>query len=732
MKNVVIAIFIVLFGYSNANCQILTRYYQHNCISEKQALFTKGKITKMVPEIDNAKEIAYYDSINPARFGVGIDVKYTLDDGEWLETDSGKVWSMTFVSQNAKSLNFVIENLKLSEKSELYITNDNNTIVYGPINCNNAPENGTLYSDVIPGNTARIALYEPIEENDSSSLTIAKVVRGFRDIQSTDINNTTRSDIYNSHIACNPDWESYASGVALIMSSAADSYYTGFLTMSTDFSFIPYMLTVYELMDIDNDGNLSASEKENASLYTFKFLSKKETCNNEVLATSYTYSGATFRACYKEEGNHFLLLQLNNDNIKSNSKINWLGWDRSNETPTNYANIFHDDNNLLKLSTDYNSYVNLLNGHEGWRFYWDLNHYIGNKNGSPLFNQDKRIVGIRLWGGYSFVILDNSIIFKKCALYNKFKSFWTGGGTNSTRLSNWLDPIGTNQTTMDCGKYNDLKIGGQPVICESQVYRINNLPAGYTVNWTYTNYDSAPLNILTENTPFQNECTVSLSEGQKIRGTLTAIIKRNGQTVATRTLFIYNMYFWGGTFSQEAGSTTPQIVTQPFSGIPNSIPLIYQNAIATITSVALENVNVSYSGDTPSYWEYNSDSGYIKVKYPMSNYSQSTLIRLDNQTGCLSGFLEVRTIPQNNLSPDNISISYNNEYILIICCHDEKETYVSHYDIEITNAVTNQNVYRRTVDDPNISISTNGWNSSVYIVRISDGNQSVIKKIIVI
>ena len=68
---------------------------------------------------------------------------------------------------------------------------------------------------------------------------------------------------------------------------------------------------------------------------------------------------------------------------------------------------------------------------------------------------------------------------------------------------------------------------------------------------------------------------------------------------------------------------------------------------------------------------------------------------------------------------------------MIICCHDEKETYVSHYDIEITNAVTNQSVYKKVVDDPNISISTNGWNSSVYIVRISDGKQSVIKKIIV-
>ena len=627
MKKTIITILVVLFTCSNASSQILTRYYQHNRISEKQELLMKGKEVKILPEIDIAKEIAHYDSINPARFGVGIDVNYTLNDGEWFETDSGKVWTMTFVSQNAKSLNFVIKNLSLSEKSEMYITNGDHTIVYGPVNCNNAPDNGTLISDVISGNTARIVLYEANEQTERSSLSITKVVRGFRDIQSNNEINTTRSDIYNSHIACNPDWEPYSNGIALIMSSTADSYYTGYLVMSTDFSFVPYMLTDSKLMDLNNDKILSDLEKEKANQYTFKFLSKRKTCNNETLASSYTYSGSTFRAHYGEGVNQFLLLQLNNDNIKYNSEIHWLGWDRGNGTPTSFANIFHDDSNLLKLSTDYNSYVNLLGANNnGWRFYWELNHYIGNKDGSPLFNQNKRVVGQRLWGGESFVPIGSSLLYRKCALFNRFGNFWIGGGTNSSRLSNWLDPIGTNQTIMDCKNYNDLQIGGQTTICGSEIYRINNLPVGYTVNWTYANYDSTPQNIVTENTPQQNECTVCLAEGQKINGTLTAIIKRNGQIVATRTKTIYNMFFFGGAYSQEAGSTTPQINVQTFSGIPN-IPLIYQDAIATIMSGALQNKIVTYSGDSPSYWEYNPSGGYVKVKFPMSNSSQSIMIR---------------------------------------------------------------------------------------------------------
>ena len=33
--------------------------------------------------------------------------------------------------------------------------------------------------------------------------------------------------------------------------------------------------------------------------------------------------------------------------------------------------------------------------------------------------------------------------------YGKFSLSWTGGGTSSTRLSNWLDPLGTNPTSIN-------------------------------------------------------------------------------------------------------------------------------------------------------------------------------------------------------------------------------------------------------------------------------------------
>ena len=73
---------------------------------------------------------------------------------------------------------------------------------------------------------------------------------------------------------------------------------------------------------------------------------------------------------------------------------------------------------------------------------WDLGTTEPGSSGSPLFDQNHRIIG-QLHGGYAACGNNDS------DWYGRFFTSWTGGGTPATRLSDWLDPLNTGQHALD-------------------------------------------------------------------------------------------------------------------------------------------------------------------------------------------------------------------------------------------------------------------------------------------
>jgi hypothetical protein len=148
--------------------------------------------------------------------------------------------------------------------------------------------------------------------------------------------------------------------------------------------------------------------------------------------------------------------------------------------------------------------------------------------------------------------------------YGRFDLSWTGGGTNSTRLSNWLDPsnsgaMTTNTTNVSALIPTTFSISGDNLFCTtSNPYTIPNLPAGSIVSWSTT-----PTGIATPGTPNSTQTTLIKSANGVI--TLTATITnacggpitltKNNIVVGTPDIPNINALQAGGTCYYDAAVT---------------------------------------------------------------------------------------------------------------------------------------------------------------------------------
>ncbi len=161
-------------------------------------------------------------------------------------------------------------------------------------------------------------------------------------------------------------------------------------------------------------------------------------------------------------------------------RFSWLGWDRSGNTPTTGTGIHHPSGDVMKISFDNNqliesSYLSNL-GTSHWKVDWDDGVTEGGSSSSPLFDQNQRVIG-QLHGGYSGC---NSNDMRDW--YGSFHRSWTIGGTNATRLSNWLDPCNTGAVTTNTSRSPYLT--GPSVVCISGTsFMVGNLPSGTTIEW---------------------------------------------------------------------------------------------------------------------------------------------------------------------------------------------------------------------------------------------------------
>lgn len=713
--------------------QVETHHYKKGEAPNLRRSNSKSVPVKRIPAFDIEKVKQEHEKIDAmtglCHFGKGFDVSYTLSDGLWEESEGGRLWTMSFESSEALSLNFVFNDFFLPEGAELYVTNDDGTIVFGPVTHEALHSNGHYLTDIIRGSRATISLFEPSECAGQSTLTIKRVVHGYRSDQAS----KTRSQMsYNDSpdVACYPDYEEVADGVGLLYTSDGEADVSCSLVMTTDYSFKPYILTTYFYIDYNNDSIISEQEKYEAENCMVKFRCRYETCNGINIVTSYTYNQSYFRSAYRDGGMGLLELR---SSLKNNPNLTWMGWSRY-ATPTHLqgATLFHANDKTLRIALcDCYYSLETIAGINCTKIY----HYVGNPfdycAGAPFLNSYKRVFAITIAGVHGIVEDDWEYHY---TLVKPLFETWYGGLTDSTGLAHWLDPEGKNWSAMNSSRVMD--IVGLYHIISSRSYYIKNLPSDVTVTWSLSDsyYNQ---NCLQQNYPESNQCTITRdAEDDMTNAILTATLRRGGTILCTFRKAVKACDGFEGTYYN--GITTKDI------NLPS--PLEARPGITMrITSPYLIGATLTQTGGnlTPDYMSFNSTHDVLYIGIPSSpqgaivlgvscsNGASYTLPVTNTLSSSLLSVnpslnqLEISLTPTPELEDlSSLGISYSHTMEKKYDANNSDE-----WQIEIYNLETGIRMVNSEVAGSKYTIDTSGWSSGVYIVRAIIGDEVLNEKV---
>lgn len=88
--------------YPNKNALEQVNFIENHANANKVKTFPSFDVQKLINEDKLNKGLDI-----PFRFGKGFDTNITLNDGDWINIEGGRLWSMEFQSLGAYSINFV-------------------------------------------------------------------------------------------------------------------------------------------------------------------------------------------------------------------------------------------------------------------------------------------------------------------------------------------------------------------------------------------------------------------------------------------------------------------------------------------------------------------------------------------------------------------------------------------------------------------------------------------------
>ena len=396
--------------------------------------------TQTMPAVDVAallkEDEAEQDKGVPFRFGYGFDVEYSLSNSGVWDTlpDGGRIWRLSIVCPGAYSTNLLYSRYRLPAGADFYIYNADHSMVIGAFTARNNKEQGQFATGLVKGDAVTLEYYEPATVEFPGEITVSRVVHGYKDLFDRGVAKGVldygQSGSCNNNVNC-PEgaaWQKDKRAVAMILTSGGSRLCTGSMVNNVRQDRTPYFLTANHCLGGE-------------SSWIIMFNYESPTCTNQNGPTYMTVQGTSRLANYSTSDFGLLLLL---ETPPDSYKVYFNGWNAVNTASDSAVCIHHPSGDIKKITFDYDAYTSTdylgttINANAShWRITaWNDGTTEPGSSGSPLYDKFHRVIG-QLHGGYASCSSITS------DYYGKFAMSWEGGGSNSTRLRNWLDPDNT-------------------------------------------------------------------------------------------------------------------------------------------------------------------------------------------------------------------------------------------------------------------------------------------------
>ncbi|HEX9926241.1 MAG TPA: trypsin-like peptidase domain-containing protein [Anaerolineae bacterium] len=367
----------------------------------------------------------------PLRFAQPITVEVNpATHGTWDQLDANtRRWRLRIISADARSLNLGFSRFVMPPGGRLVIYTPDYEQIIGPFTSEDNESHGQLWTPLLASDDIIIEVRVPAEAASQLELGLSSVNYGYAEFGQAA---PDKSGFCNIDVICpaGDNWRDEIRSAARYTVSGS-VICSGSLVNNTTQDLTPYFLTANHC-----DGGISAANAPSMVVY---WNYETSICGGtpDGSLTQFT-TGAIFRAAYS--ASDFALVELD-DPIDAAFNVYWAGWDNSSSDPINATTIHHPSGDEKRISfendpTTTTSYLNMAVPGDGSHLRiadWDSGTTEPGSSGSPLFNQNKLMVG-QLHGGYAACGNDSS------DWYGRLSVSWAGGGTADSRLSDWLDP----------------------------------------------------------------------------------------------------------------------------------------------------------------------------------------------------------------------------------------------------------------------------------------------------
>ncbi len=269
---------------------------------------------------------------------------------------------------------------------------------------------------------------------------------------------------------------------------------------------------------------------------------------------------------------------------------------------------------------------------------------------------------------------------------------------------------------------HNLEIIGATQLCGSEIYYVNNLPTGFSVQWSFENTSSGANNLLQSDYPITNQCIINIENHENVDETLIAKIYYGSDLVTTLSKQVTTNWQFSGTYviRNENNVQLGNESNLNFGDVVWIAPL--HKIIINSSLFGTPGVNITHTNSP--YLFYRLDDSEERMMISFTKGSCITTVTGTSSSACNNFYFTVRSFHQLLNSNDLNIILYDRVLKLSLNRLDKEVTDSQSYSVAISNSISGQTVYKGVLNSEGLEVDTKSWVPGIYVVTSGIDNST--------